>query len=587
MNARFWMHCGLPAAALTACLAANPALAQEGKKCPMDIPVTYEMPYPCGDGSTGGVDMDAGAVYAWKALIALSWPAQSDTRDAPDKTKNFGDPGARVWETMRSKVELYPGDGSPTQAPHGVTLKDGKPTNGPRFGYDEPPVYVYSPEGVRTADGQVRACKGQEPVKTPAWTVLDETTQIGNNQTFAGVLPATPTKKNSQPQLIRYGVKMNQDVYSNIVQNQYWYSGNQSALSVATANYTKALADKSHPNPTTPYVDFSAPFAPTQQGDSSTKTNKTSSVEVKMSWRPLTEKEAASGRFFQAPVRYFEVEDDVPCWREDRWGLVGMHLISFTAAAPWGIWSTFEQADNILTADGKPTEDVNGNIINTGSGPTPTSPELTSNPNVLKPTVTKTGDYCATPGARLFFRENPKYGTMPSDGAICVNSRWHAIPKGIAAINDSAHSAIRDNLAKTGKTTSPWLYYKLINVQATPVDFDSKDNARFSSTASYYLANATIETDYSLGMFTGDLKHGVPRNITDTSGVYYNTQLLPFQAANLGFLEKPIRMGGCAGCHAFAATIGQDFSFALGDNVKAPESPTPFKKTSTFRNYKP
>ncbi len=87
-------------------------------------------------------------------------------------------------------------------------------------------------------------------------------------------------------------------------------------------------------------------------------------------------------------------------------------------------------------------------------------------------------------------------------------------------------------------------------------------------------------------MFTGDLKHGVPRNITDTSGVYYNTQLLPFQAANLGFLEKPMRMGGCAGCHAFAATIGQDFSFALGDNVKRRNRHS-VQKTSAFRNYKP
>lgn len=564
-----WLSLGLPVAAL-ACVMATGVQAQEKKNCKTDTPVSSVFPIPCTDGSTGGVDMDAGAAYVWKAFIALNWPAKDGARGVPDTTKPFGAAGTRVWETLRSKVELYPGNALPLVPPHGVVLTNGKPSNGPDYGYSDPPKYLYSPLKTTTVDGSIKACQGQQPVTTPAWHTLDETTQIGNNQTFAGVLPKVdPSGRNSQPQLIRYGVKMNQDLYANIVEGQYWYKTGlgKTPLQVARDNYTSTLAKGQANDPPSPFVNFASTV------------DDSAAVELKMSWRPLTGAEAASGRFYQANVRYYELASgsSTPCWREDTWGLVGMHLITFTREAPWGIWSTFEQADNILTADGKPVEDADGNVINPPSGPNPTSPQLSSNPEVVNPVVKATGDYCTSPGARLFFRENPSYKTMPSQGNICANSRWHAIPQDIVALNAQAHQSIQAALKASGQTTSPWLYYKLINVQATPVDYSGKDNARFSSTASYYLANSTIETDYSLGMFTGDLVNGVPQNVTSSGAKYNNTQLLPFQAGRIGFLEQPMAMGGCAGCHGYAASVGQDFSFALGDNPAEPQQPSPFK----------
>ena len=141
-----------------------------------------------------------------------------------------------------------------------------------------------------------------------------------------------------------------------------------------------------------------------------------------------------------------------------------------------------------------------------------------------------TGPYCAQPGARLYFRENPTYGTLPSAGNICVNQRWHAIPSGIVTVNLAAHQAISAYLAKSGGK-SPWLYYKLVNVQATPVDVTAMNNPRFSTTESYYMANSVIETDYSLGEFTGDLVNGAPSNVVKNGGLitpYYNVRLLLF-----------------------------------------------------------
>jgi len=48
--------------------------------------------------------------FAWRAFIALNWPALTDAkhRGAPDRTKRFGDPGPRVWETFKARYELLP-----------------------------------------------------------------------------------------------------------------------------------------------------------------------------------------------------------------------------------------------------------------------------------------------------------------------------------------------------------------------------------------------------------------------------------------------------------------------------------------------
>jgi len=578
----------LPVAALALAVFLSPVAYAETYECtdkqlvPM-IAISSAMPTPKTDGSTGGVNICAGAAFAWNAFMAVNWPAQQGGREIADTSKRFGQGSPTVWETMRAKVEVYPGNASAMVPPHGVVLSNAKPSNPPDYGYNQAPEYFYSPTGVKTADGRIKACAKQTPVTVPAWIPLDETTQIGNNQTFAGVLPEKDAKGlNSKPQLIRYAVKMNKALYTKVIGGQYWYNTAGSPLQKAKANYVTALKQGTGSNPVEPYVNFAH-----------TNFQDPYSVEVKSSWRPLTDQEAASGRFYQSKVRYYEEDaTGTACYREDVWGLVGMHLISFPANAPWVIWATFEQSDNILTADNSRTEDENGNILKPNPGGNPTTPMLSSDPKVLKPVVTKTGDYCDKPGARLFFRENPNYGTLPADGNICVNARWNAIQEPILTANKVAHQTMQTYLNAPGSKskTSPWLFYKLVNVQAEPVDYAGKDNPRFGTTATYYSANVTIETDYSLGMFNGRLVNGVPSTVEQAapSGPltgYTNTNLLPFQSGRLSF--QNMNAGGCAGCHGNTAARGNDFSFALGDNVAKPEAVDAFNKAKGFRNYMP
>lgn len=583
MNRALFIACQTAfGAGLIALMVLSPSSGMaDGPTPPPPIVVDSRIPTVQLDGATGQEPLEFAAPYAWNLFIALNWPAQSGRRGVAAADEPFGRSTIPVWETLRSKNELYPGNASQNVGPHGAIIDPDthKATNPPDYGYEDRPDYLYSPQQVGTDDGHIPACPGQPSVRTPAWISLDETTEIGVNQTFAGVLPASDESGfNGKPQLIRYAVKMNKPVYAQVVGGQYWYAGKGSPLDAAAQNFASALAQGQSKDPNPPFVNF----APTPKEADPNLTG----IELKTAWRPLTPTEAASGRFFKSKVRYYELNANFPCYREAEWGLVGMHVISFSSAAPWVIWSTFEQADNILSANGNPMEDVDGRAI---AGPLmpPTAPELSSDPNQANPTVVKTGDYCTEPGARLFFRENPTSGTLPADGNICVNHRWHPIPGKIVAVNAAAHQAIRDYLTRHGGVWSPWLYYKLINVQGTPVDAKVINGGEFSTTESYYMANATIETDYSLGMFSGNLVNNVPSYVTEDGKPYKNTVLLPFQSAKLGSLEVPLRMGGCGGCHAFAAArLGQDFSFALGDNVVRPEPVDAFA-THTFRSYFP
>ena len=44
--------------------------------------------------------------FAWRAFIAMNWPAAG--RGAPDRGKTLADPGPRVWESFKSAAETFP-----------------------------------------------------------------------------------------------------------------------------------------------------------------------------------------------------------------------------------------------------------------------------------------------------------------------------------------------------------------------------------------------------------------------------------------------------------------------------------------------
>jgi hypothetical protein len=541
--------------------------------CPQAVRVSPTVPKDECQGAFANSPENA-AIFAWEAFIALNWAALAGTRDTADPTKIFGpNVSPVVWETMRAKVEIYPGNGNQKTGPHGAKIAQQPPfnaTNPPDFGYNDTPDYIYSPNNVGTSDGRIAACTGQTVPGQPSWIPLDETTQIQINQTFAGVLPATdPTGNNSAPQLIRYMVKANRALYDYIVANQFWYKG--PPLTTAMTNFQTALAQGQTKDPAPPFVQFSPPIS--DPGASNT-------VELKAAWRPLTSGEKASNRFHTAMVRYYEIGvGNHPCYREDTWGLVGLHVIQKTPSAPWLIWATFEQADNILDQNGNRVEDADGNIVSMQPGTTPTTPALQSNPKDPNPTVTfvdPNAPYCTSPGGRLFFRENPTNSGLPSAGNICVNQRWHAIPPQIVKINALAHAAIKTYLGANGMSDSPWLYYKLVNVQPVPFD-KSQIGQGGEDAATYYTANVVIETDYTLGVYSGRIAAtGAPSDVNPDKTPFNNVRFLPFQGEAV--FKTPLNMGGCTGCHASSALKGTEFSFSLQQStVRAPEPPNPFQ----------
>jgi hypothetical protein len=518
-------------------------------------------------GSAQGASLQAAALFAWQEFIALNWPAKVGLRDTPDKSQKFGahTSGPLVWHTYRAKNEIFPGGNSAATPPHGYT-----PNGTPDFGYDDPPKYVYNPSSVGSNDGEVSPCNGQAPVAQPAWINLDEATQIALDSMFAGNVPAAPTPVNSRPQLIRFMAKANRIEYRYVAANLYWYLTAGSPRKIATNNFVKAVRTGTFPAPQ-PYVSFP-----------------TGTIETKAAFRPLTPEEVTSNRFYTTRVRYYEQEGGKPCYREETWGLIALHIIQKTPTAPAFIFATFEQADNLLTTvNGKtvPVEDVNGNVINPSA--TPTLPDLTYQDSTPRPPNAPTppplvgenppnAPFCNTAGQpHLFYQDTAGLTGLPTGGSICLNQRDHAIPPPVIAANRAAHQAIAEYSAVNGIGNSPWAYYKLVNVQAYPFDATEivSDQNSPHNAATFFQANIVVETNYTLQNFNG----GPPPNGAPTkynpvnSAPYQNTFVLNPN----GSLNKAYNMGGCMGCHGVAQFVqGGDFSFILGQlPSRFPETP--------------
>lgn len=592
MNIRIVAAALLSLALLPAILPANeiPAASKEPPKAAPDrepatpaaapgpIVVSSTVPQelnPAGGGAPTA-SLAQAAAFAWQEFIALNWPAVAQTgkpgqRDTPDPKCRFGDPecaGPLVWETFRGKVEIFPGQGTPPGYPGAQ--------GDPSLGYDALPVYTYA--------SAIPACA--TPSTSAAWINLDETDQITLDSMYAGAAPVKAAN-NSSPQLIRFLAKANRAEYVYVATNKWWTSLTP-AVRAATKTYLETN-QKSPPAGSSQYV--SLPL---------------NTIETKAGWRVLNAAEQKSGRFHTARVRYYETKNDAPCYHEDTWGLVALHIIQKTASAPYFIYATFEQADNILTAAGTPVEDEDGairtplpNCRADQVAPCPTTPSVTLDDTATVDAsgvppqvdlVPANAAYCTTstgspPKNRLYY-QNSDLAALPSGGFICINYRDNAIPPTIVQANQAAHSAIRAYNAQQRIPNSPWLYYKLINVQYQPIDKDyagiyrTNDPSTGHNPASYHLANIVVETNRSLQLFSGGL---VQSGFTGANSDYESQ----FSSGGTGIHRNiyygggQYNMGGCMGCHGSQGQHQQgDFSVILANGaVKMPEVPaTPTAK---------
>lgn len=525
------------------------------------VTINSEVPADIPGGSQAATLEDA-AAFAWQEFIALNWPAVPQTgasgnRETPDTSKPFGavDPTLGTplaWETFRHKVEIFPGTG----APHGGA------------NYDALPQYIYNPTNVGTADGQVPACTTADP-NTP-WNNLDEQSEIGLDQMFAG---AGPGGQFTGQQLL-FQAKANRVEYNYIFQNG-WYEQGKAPLA-ATASYLEANTQSPLPGSTN-LVSF--PIG---------------TIELKAAWRQLTPAEMASGRFHTANVRYYQkLESGLPCYQDAEWGLVALHIIHKTPSAPYFIYATFEQADNIKDANGNPVEDTNGNLIANQTA-NPLEPQVISKnaTSANPPTPASIQDLSldgpsSTPGERLYYVNTPT-NTAEPPGTISINKRIHDIPETIISVNETAHEVVTAYNQENGLADSPWLYYKLVNVQYQPIDKPTPGvDYSGADAATYYLANSVVETDYDLQVFSGQFQTPLPAPNADTPTnaliTDFNSDGTPFK--NVIFNKDTFNMGGCMGCHGNAQVSGGDFSFILlgagfndAPEVGGPDSPNNLDK---------
>jgi hypothetical protein len=578
-------------------------------------------------GGAASASLQDASIFAWQEFIALNWPAvpqtgQVNTRDQPDPTAIFGgSAGPLVWHTFRHKVEIFPGMGQP----HGYANSNASTY----YGYDDLPQYIYTANStpnpnngmpwIIPPNGQIpsfASLSGATPTPTssPAptpWINLDEQSEIGLDTMFAGTLssPAAPFPG----QQILFLAKANRAEYAYVAANGWWTQQTDNNGNVTlpplyqTSNYIKGFTN----NPSA-YAEPS-PGSTTGPGPANQYVSfPNNTIEVKSAWRQLTSKEASSGRFYTTTVRFYNNNNAQQVGYIDAvLGLVALHIIQKTPSAPYFIYATFSQADNILDSNGNCIEDEQGNLrlgpcgVQTTATPAPTPP--------LEPNVTSTPATSATPqtpqtvqqlqppnstltlqtaGQGLFYNNTATTPPPPptTQGIVAVNQREHNIPQCVIDVNTVAHLAIK-NYAQQNNVSNPvWLYYKLVNVQYQPYDkapgviYTGTPNGPDPST--YYQANEVVETNYNLQVFSGQFQNTLPSpnqnvNINNLITDYNSNSTSPYygmpfrnvfystSAANSG---KAANMGGCMGCHGNAQAGGAGFSFILsGGPVTAPE----------------
>nr|WP_063571125.1 hypothetical protein [Luteibacter rhizovicinus] len=552
------------------------------------VPITIDSNVPKELNASGGGAQKAvlsqAAAFAWQEFIALNWPAVNQSgfngqRDTPNTKCLFGDPscdGPLVWETFRSKVEIFPGKGVPPGYVNNPNTS---------FGYDALPAYNY--------DNVVPAC-GATSTST-AWVNLDETDQITLDDMYAGAAP-TQVAGNSSPQLIRFTAKANRTEYAYVANNQWWTAV---PGSVAQKTQTYLETNKASPPP----------------GSSQYVSLPLNTIEMKAGWRELTTTEQQSGRFHMAKVRSYETNTSkTTCYREAVWGLVALHIIQKTATAPHFIYATFEQADNILRPNGTPLEDENGAIAGAlpacrsdQKAPCPTIPAVTLDdtatvsPSGLPPEVDlvpASAQYCTPsvgtrPKNQLYYQNSDGKPGLPAGGFICVNYRDNAIPNIIVQANKDAHAAMATYANAHGQNKpSPWAYYKLVNVQFEAVDKDyagvykTNDPYTGRNPASYHLANIVVETNRPLQLFSGGL---VGSGYTGVNSDYESQFGGTGIHKNMFYGGGAYNMGGCMGCHGSQGQHASgDFSVILANGAvhkpEPPSVPSPSGATEVVRN---
>lgn len=476
---------------------------------PSGTPSCYTPPFsltlsPCvpHDVPGGSADVADLAVFAWQEFVALNWVAMDPGttsirgRPAPDTDPMAGFLGVAPDASGNYPLVVW----QTYRHKNELFPADGKTD----ISFDSTgPVYKYTSQPTPATGGAVPSFN--------LFNNLDETSQLGLDNMYAHATTAVQppfTGPGSGPATgirVAYEAKVNRAVfdYANSATQGFTNpSGNYQKLNTALAN-TAPVNQIGEPDQGK-YAGICSPIDSTPivmlpcgdinvPGDAGE-----GAIEIKAAWRQLTSDEMSRGRFFTRNVIYYTGPQGSQKYHNEVWGLVALHIIHKTKSFPAFVFATWEQVDNY--DDDTPANPENLAFQNTG-----------------------------TPLANIPL------------------TRAHAIHSQVAATNDMVHGVF---MAADPNTV--WQYYKLVGVQATPVNKPAA-SAPADDLSYYYLANIMVETNQPLQNFTGQIAGGVT---ADTQNVFLN--------------KVPFQMGGCQGCHGFQAQyLGGDMSRLLS---AAPEN---------------
>jgi hypothetical protein len=242
-----------------------------------DVPSTKLDPFPAFDN------------FAWRVFVALNWPSFLDEgrRGQPDRTKTLGDAGPRVWETFKSRYELFEvgPDGRPV-APSAWASYEGRNPCGPGI------------------DNRVKTLASFIPYadfNQPGFTVGEPLNPlVAQNRTYA-----------------RYEIRINQPEYD----------------AIAAAGWSQGLSqpDEAH-SADLPIGSIAVKAAWRLLTDADTPAIRSRYYVVKDAEVVDVAKSVAAGR--------------VVCSTSDI-ALVGLHIMIKTRYRPQWLWSTFEHVDNV------------------------------------------------------------------------------------------------------------------------------------------------------------------------------------------------------------------------------------------------
>lgn len=335
--------------------------------------------------------------FAWQEFVAVNWASTTGA--------GFGDPGDYgpvAWQGYMNNHQLFQPDGSPP--PPWGTASRIDPSCLNEAGLTGNAARTAIPMTITSA---IQFTEGEDsqqaaPRTGPAW-VADVR---GNN--------------------LWYEIRVDQDEYNAVVQNQWYNREGQAAWYRGHAGTALALPED---NPRT-------------------KTNP-GAMEVKAAWMQVPDPDSPKWRSYKLSHAVVVNPTTQKCVAQTV-ALVGLHIIHKTQTQPTWIWATFEHVDNVPDAASAASTSNAWNFYNAS----------------CRPVQVKVPAQCqykgqATPTVSCTPNQPPQYeigAGCPAATPIQV-TRTTPIDPNAAAANAAAKSAIQ-----RAYPNSVWRNYRLVNV---------------------------------------------------------------------------------------------------------------------------